>query len=260
MSTLRTSGWRSASRAASPCAAEDQHARVGAVHRGLDQRLVVTVLVPAADPEPAVEEEADGPAVGAAGEDDLRDVRLHRHPYVVAVDRLSCGPFESRRRVRRPWRAGRARRGWRPEQQRAGRGSRRNRPRTSTAPATALTVPVSRAPVSWRQEAAAAGGAGQAADEGPRVVRGEPVGGPRRPRCWRRVRWTSPLGGGLGAVSRTTARAAATRRAAGPTGRRQAGPGERRVPGHRAPPAGRRPQARNAPTSASAGVSRRRCR
>jgi hypothetical protein len=78
----------------SVAAAEDEHARVRAVHRGVDEGFVVAALVVAADPEAAVEEEAERAAVGAAGEDDLLDVGVHRDPYVPAVHRVPCGSFE----------------------------------------------------------------------------------------------------------------------------------------------------------------------
>ena len=41
-------------------AAEDQDPRVRAGHRGVDERLVVAVLVAAADPQPPVEVEVEG--------------------------------------------------------------------------------------------------------------------------------------------------------------------------------------------------------
>ncbi len=55
---------------------------------------MVAVLVASADPQTAVEEEVEGAAVVAAGEDDLLDVGLERDADVLAVDRVACGPFE----------------------------------------------------------------------------------------------------------------------------------------------------------------------
>ncbi len=76
-------------------AAEDEHARVGAVHGGVHERLVVAPLVAAAHPQPAVQEQVEGPPVGVAGEDDLLHVGLHGHADVLAVHGVPGGAFEA---------------------------------------------------------------------------------------------------------------------------------------------------------------------
>ncbi|CAM5294781.1 hypothetical protein SMICM304S_05268 [Streptomyces microflavus] len=74
-------------------AAQDEDPGAGPVHRGVDQRLVVAVLVAGADPQPAVQIEAEGFAVGA-GQDDLLHPGLHGDPHLVPVDRLPRRPLE----------------------------------------------------------------------------------------------------------------------------------------------------------------------
>ncbi|PPS76219.1 hypothetical protein BZZ08_06640 [Streptomyces sp. MH60] len=75
-------------------AAEDQHARVGAVHGGVHQRLVVAPFVAGAHPQPPVQEQVERPAVGVAGEDDLLHVGPYGHPDVLAVHGVPGGAFE----------------------------------------------------------------------------------------------------------------------------------------------------------------------
>ncbi|MDQ0715043.1 hypothetical protein QFZ55_004495 [Streptomyces luteogriseus] len=75
-------------------AAEDQHARVRPGHGRVDEGLVEAQFVAPADPQPAVEVDVEGPAVGTAGEDHFLHPGLQRHADVLAVHRLPRGPFE----------------------------------------------------------------------------------------------------------------------------------------------------------------------
>ncbi|GAA3225302.1 hypothetical protein GCM10020256_34820 [Streptomyces thermocoprophilus] len=75
-------------------AAEDEDARVPAVQRGVDEGLVVAAFVVPADAEPPVQVDVQGPAAGAAGEDDLLDAGALRDADVVAVHGVPCGLFE----------------------------------------------------------------------------------------------------------------------------------------------------------------------
>ncbi|ESU49527.1 hypothetical protein P376_2490 [Streptomyces sp. HCCB10043] len=74
-------------------AAQDEHAGAGPVHRGVHQRLVVAVLVAGADPQPAVQIEAEGVPVGA-GHHDLLHPGLHGDPHLVPVHRPPRRPLE----------------------------------------------------------------------------------------------------------------------------------------------------------------------
>ncbi|CAM5628815.1 hypothetical protein SCALM49S_05965 [Streptomyces californicus] len=114
---------------------------------GVDQGLVVAVLVAGADPQPAVQVEVQGVAVGA-GQDDLLHPGLHGDPHLVPVDRPARGPLEvvdehGGRRQHGDHRDV----GQDEEPPERALRSRRNTHRTSAPPAAALTEPVNSVPV-----------------------------------------------------------------------------------------------------------------